>query len=154
MPCCRLANLKVSQFQGYGLSFTTFSYSGLHLSSSKADGAASGHNVTVTVQVANTGDRDGKEVVQVYSTPPSGAAFPAGAPKQNLVAFQVVAVPHGGSKTVRIDVDPAQWETAMADGTRAVVPGQYTVAVGGHQPKDSEGSAGTSGAVVTAQLHL
>ena len=118
------------------------------------DGAASGHNVTVTVQVQNTGDRDGKEVVQVYSTPPSGAAFPAGAPKQNLVAFQVVAVPHGGSKTVRIDVDPAQWETAMADGTRAVVPGQYTVAVGGHQPKDSEGSAGTSGAVVAAQLHL
>ena len=93
MPCCRLANLKVSQFQGYGLSFTAFSYSGLHLSSSNAGGAASGHNVTVTVQVQNTGDRDGKEVVQVYSTPPSGAAFPAGAPKQNLVAFLVVAVP-------------------------------------------------------------
>ena len=84
--------------------------------------------------------------MQVYSTPPSGAAFPTGAPKQNLVAFQVVAVPHGGTKTVSIDVDPAQWETAMADGTRTIVPGQYTVAVGGHQPKDSEGSAGTSGA--------
>ena len=126
----------------------------MHLSSSKADGAASGHNVTVTVQVENTGDRDGKEVVQVYSTPPSGAAFPAGAPKQNLVAFLVVAVPHGGSKTVTNDVDAAQWETAMADGTRTIVPGQYTVAVGGHQPKDSEGSAGTSGAAVTATLQM
>ena len=51
---------------GYGLSYTTFTYSKLRLS--KSSGLKASDTLKVTVNVANTGTREGKEVVQVYLT--------------------------------------------------------------------------------------
>ena len=89
---------------------------------------------------------------RVYASPPKSAKLPTGAPLQNLIGFTKVQIPKGESKTVDVDVDSAQLETAMPDGTRALVPGTYTLSVGGHQPNDVEGTAGSSGKVVGTSI--
>ena len=50
-------------------------------------------------------------------------------------------------------IDSEQLETAMADGTRTLVPGAYTLSVGNHQPHDAEGTA-AAGPTLTATLHV
>jgi beta-glucosidase len=60
-------NVPVSYEFGYGLSYTGFEYSNLRLSSSKFS-----KRITITVDVKNTGKTNGKEVVQLYITAPSG----------------------------------------------------------------------------------
>lgn len=82
---------------GYGLSYTTYAYSGM---SARTD--ASG-NVTVGVTVTNTGARAGAEVVQVY------AALPAslGEPPKRLVGWTKVALLPGESRAVSVAI-PAQ----------------------------------------------
>jgi hypothetical protein len=80
---------------GAGLSYTTYAYSGL-----KA--AASGHNVSVSVAVKNTGKRAGKEIVQVYATLPAST----GEPPKRLIGWEKVQLNPGESKTVNLTIDP------------------------------------------------
>ena len=81
---------------GYGLSYTTFAYSGLKTSAPTlaTDGA-----VAVSVDVKNTGQRAGEEVVQLYVKRPNA---PAGRPRQELRGFKRVALKPGESKTVEM----------------------------------------------------
>jgi beta-glucosidase len=58
-------NVPVSYEFGYGLSYTTFDYSNLKLSSTKF-----GSKITASVEVKNSGKIDGKEIVQLYLTAP------------------------------------------------------------------------------------
>jgi beta-glucosidase len=92
---------------GYGLSYTTFSYSGLAVQPSK-----------VTVQVENNGKRAGEEVVQLYLKTPGSAALHA------LAGFQRVSLRAGEKRTVTFTLAPKQ----------VAAPGAYTVWVGGGQP--------------------
>ncbi|MGB6193035.1 MAG: glycoside hydrolase family 3 C-terminal domain-containing protein [Terracidiphilus sp.] len=110
---------------GYGLSYTTFAYSGLKVKKS-GDG---GLDVKVTVK--NTGGVDSDEVPQVYlSAPaeiPSGVQFPVRA----LVAFDRVHVPAGASQAITLHVEPRQlqyWSTAQQKWIMAT--GKRTVSVG------------------------
>ena len=80
---------------GHGLSYTTYAYSGLKAT-------ASGHNVTVSVAVKNTGKRAGKEIVQVYATLPAGT----GEPPKRLIGWEKVQLAPGESKTVNLTIDP------------------------------------------------
>jgi beta-glucosidase len=80
---------------GAGLSYTTYAYSGL-----KA--IASGHNVSVSVAVKNTGKRAGKEIVQVYATLPAST----GEPPKRLIGWEKVQLNPGESKTVNLTIDP------------------------------------------------
>ena len=89
---------------------------------------------------------------RVYATPPKSAKLPSGGPLQNLIGFTKVEISKGDSKTVDVTVDSTQLETAMPDGTRALVAGKYVLSVGGHQPNDAEGTAGSSGKVVSATI--
>ena len=81
---------------GYGLSYTTFEYSGLKTSAPTlaTDGA-----VTVCVDVRNTGQRAGEEVVQLYVRRPGS---PADRPRQELRGFKRIALEPGESKTVKM----------------------------------------------------
>jgi beta-glucosidase len=81
---------------GYGLSYTTFEYSGLKTSAPTlaTDGA-----VTVSVDVKNTGQRTGEEVVQLYVRRPGAAAD---RPRQELRGFKRIALEPGQSKTVEM----------------------------------------------------
>jgi beta-glucosidase len=78
---------------GYGLSYTTFQHSDLHVS-------RTGSAIAVSVAVRNTGSRTGSDVVEVYVAEPEGAREP---PSQ-LKGFEKVFLEPGESKTVRMDI--------------------------------------------------
>jgi beta-glucosidase len=94
---------------GHGLSYTTFGLGNLATSRSAI---TLGGEVTVSLDVANTGPRDGDEVVQVY------ARFPASKverPRKKLVGFARVAVTAGETRRVEIPLrgkDLAYWDTS------------------------------------------
>ena len=81
---------------GHGLSFTTFSYSNVKLSSSTLKKDAT---LTVRVQVRNSGKRPGEEVVQLYAQFPKSAVE---RPLKELKGFQRISLKPGEAKTVQI----------------------------------------------------
>ena len=111
---------------GFGLSYTTFEYSGLRLSAEKIKDT---DTLTVSVTVKNTGSRAGKETVQLYvgdveSTPLR--------PVRELKGFAKVALEPGESKAVSFTLDKrsfAYWNQQIHDWH--VETGVFTVEVGG-----------------------
>lgn len=115
---------------GHGLSYTTFAYSGLGVStgSTNGKGTADGVGLTVRVTVTNTGGVAGREVVQCYVSLP-GSPVPR-APRA-LAAFAVVDLAPGESREVELTVardDLAYWDV-LADRW-CVEGGTYRVEVG------------------------
>ncbi len=105
---------------GYGLSYTTYDYSGL-----KVD---SGKTVHLSFELKNTGARAGAEIAEVYAALPASA----GEPPKRLVGWSKVKLDPGESKEVTIDVDP--WYLSVFNVDRdswQLVPGNYTFMVGG-----------------------
>ncbi len=90
---------------GYGLSYTTFALSDLKTT------VASDH-VTVTVQVTNTGDRDGDEVVQVYASYPESAVE---RPNKQLVGYARTTATAGATVPVTIDIPTREFATWNVD---------------------------------------
>ena len=115
---------------GFGLSYTTFSYSKLAVPES-ATGA--GTPVQVEATVTNTGQRAGDEVAQLY------LSFPQlpGAPLRALRAFRRVHLAPGASERVRFELDPRAMSMVTEAGEPIVAAGDYTVSVGGGQPNTS-----------------
>jgi beta-glucosidase len=110
---------------GYGLSYTSFKYSRLKLSK-KAVGNAD--QFAVSVDVMNTGDYDGDEVVQGYV---HAETAPVVMPTKQLWAFQRVSIPKG--KTVRVTLTMATKNFGYWDTDRhafRVDPGKYDIMVG------------------------
>jgi beta-glucosidase len=98
-------NKDVSYEFGFGLSYTTFEYSNFNISKSKI---SPNEKVTVSVDVKNTGDVDGDEVVQIYvKTPESAASMQR--PIKRLKGFKRVTIPAGQTKTVDIEVDCSEF---------------------------------------------
>jgi beta-glucosidase len=110
---------------GYGLSYTTFAYSGLKVEKSPGDGL----NVSVTIK--NTGAMSADEVPQVYlgapSEVPPGVQFPVRA----LAAFDRVHIAAGESKVVNLRVPLRQLQYWSSDKQGWVTPGgNRTLSVG------------------------
>ena len=106
---------------GFGLSFTTFEYG-------QATAAVSIDGIEIRVPVTNTGDRDGREVVQVYVSLPGSAVQ---RPPRELKAFANVPIAAGQTAEVVLSVDRsdlAYWETRL--GRWVVEGGEYHCAVG------------------------
>ncbi len=98
-------NKEVSYEFGYGLSYTSFEYSNFTISKGNL---TPNDQVTVTVDVKNTGSVDGDEVVQVYlKTPDSPASLER--PIKRLKGFKRVTIPAGQTKTVSIEMDCADF---------------------------------------------
>jgi beta-glucosidase len=110
---------------GHGLSYTSFRYGTPALS---AASVAAGSPVDVDVEVANTGKRDGDEVVQLYVAKPGDTANPT------LAGFRRVHLKAGERTRVRLALDARALSQVDAAGTRKVLPGAYTVYLGGGQP--------------------
>lgn len=111
---------------GYGLSYTRFAYSDLKLSQ-KSYGPED--TITVTVTVANVGDCDGDEVVQLYVAAPRSRAYPR--PNSMLKAFQRVALKKGESKPVSLSFpvqDLAFWRSE--ENRFAIAEGEYELRIG------------------------
>ncbi|WP_334148466.1 glycoside hydrolase family 3 C-terminal domain-containing protein [Microbacterium sp.] len=113
--------LEVTYPFGHGLSYTTFEY-GTATAAVRADG-----DIDVQVELTNTGDRDGREIVQVYVAPV--ASNVQRAPRE-LKAFSSVALAAGETRTVELVVrreDLAYWDVRV---DRWVVEGgEYTIDV-------------------------
>jgi beta-glucosidase len=110
---------------GYGLSYTSFAYSGLRVDKASDGGLA------VQVTVRNTGHADSDEVPQVYLGAPSDAPAGVQFPVRILAGFDRVFVPAGQSRTITLHVAPRQlqyWSTAEGKWVTAV--SRRTVSVG------------------------
>ena len=126
---------------GYGLSYTTFSFTNLQVGTLSAGGAAS-----VTATVTNTGTRAGADVAQLYVTDPAAS----GQPPRQLEGFQRVSLQPGASTTVRFQLTQQNlqyWNSA--DNNWATSSGSYGIDVG-----DSDANLPLVGtlAVTSAQL--
>jgi beta-glucosidase len=105
---------------GYGLSYTTYSYSNLKVTPGK--------NPRVTFTLKNTGNRAGAEVAEVYASLPAAAAEP---PKR-LVGWSKVKLNPGESKEVSVDVDPKFLSIFNVEQNGwQLLPGEYGFMVGG-----------------------
>jgi len=105
---------------GFGLSYTTYAYSGLTVKN--------GDGLTVSFTLKNTGKRAGTEIAQVYASLPDAA----GEPPKRLVGWARVDLAAGESKqvTVAIPQDRLTIYDESADGWK-LVPGSYSVLAGG-----------------------
>jgi len=112
---------------GYGLSYSKFEYSNLKLSSSELH---AGDSLEVSVDVKNTGSREGDEVAELYLTFPDTP----GAPLRALRGFKRVHLAAGETTHVEFTLDPRALSMVNEEGTREVAPGAYHVIVGGGQP--------------------
>ncbi len=107
---------------GHGLSYTTYEYSPLILSTS--DMKAS-DMLTATVTVRNTGDRDGSETVLWTLRDPEAAITQ---PKRKLIAFEKVDLASGESKEVTLSINPmTHLSYPDNDGKRILEPGQFVL---------------------------
>ncbi|XP_072741041.1 uncharacterized protein [Ciconia boyciana] len=111
---------------GYGLSYTTFQYRDLVLSPPALPACA---NLSVSVVLENTGQRDGEEVVQLYLRWEQ-SSVPV--PRWQLVAFRRVAVPAGRETKLSFQV-AAEQRAVWAQDWR-LEPGTFTLFAGGQQP--------------------
>ena len=126
---------------GHGLSYTTFSYTDLHVTPLTAGGTA-----TVSATVTNTGSRAGADVAQLYVTEPAAS----GEPSKELQGFARVDLQPGASRTVTFPL------TQRNLGYYNASSGSWTASTGDHtvQVGDSETALPLSGtlSVTAAQL--
>lgn len=109
---------------GHGLSYTTFEYSDLEVDNKEPKAA---YTVTVKVKVTNTGDREGKETVQLYVR---DVVSSVSTPVQQLKGFKKINLKPGESKVVEIALpmkELALWNARMEE---VVEPGEFEIQVG------------------------
>ncbi len=117
----------VSYEFGYGLSYTTFEYSDFTISKSSI---TPDDRITVSVNVKNTGDYDGDEVVQIYVTTPDSPAS-LQRPIKRLKGFKRVTIPRGQTRRVEIDIDCADlWFWDMDSERITYDSGKYVFEIG------------------------
>lgn len=110
---------------GYGLSYTKFTFKDAELSADTV--GAEGADVSVTVR--NDGSRFGIETAEVYVK-----AEAPGTPNAQLKALSKVALAGGEEKRVTLHLPREAFELCDEEGVPRVIPGAYTVWVGGSQP--------------------
>jgi beta-glucosidase len=113
---------------GYGLSYTTFAYSNPSISKQEV---SADESVEIKVDVENTGQRDGDEVVQLYVSNPDARIT---APIRSLQGFARVHLKAGEKKAVSFTLTPEQFAIVSEEGEFVVEPGRVEISVGGGQP--------------------
>jgi beta-glucosidase len=106
---------------GFGLSYTNFVYSNLKFS---AKSVQAGEPVQVTIDVANTGEREGEEVVQLYLT---DVAASAPVPIRTLVGFDRISLRPREKRSVTFTITPRQMSLIDDGGKRVIEPGEFVV---------------------------
>lgn len=110
---------------GHGLSYTSFAYKNLKLSQTKYK---KGENINITVEVTNTGNFDGKEVVQLYL---HDVAASIARPVKELKGFALVALQKGTTKTVNFVLTNKELGFFDNEGNFLVEAGNFKIMVGG-----------------------
>ncbi len=109
---------------GYGLSYTTFEWSDLAVSSEKIK---NGDVLTVTCQVKNTGNRKGDEVVQLYLTDETSSISRY---EKELCGFERITLEPGETKTVTFKVNDRAYGLYNAENKFVVEPGKFILWAG------------------------
>ena len=109
---------------GYGLSYTTFEYSNMQVDKEKI---GFGEPLTVTVNIKNTGDRKGEEVVQLYTRDMVGSVT---RPVKELKGFRKIALEPGQERRVQFNVSSDDLRFYTADMEYQAEPGKFKVFVG------------------------
>lgn len=109
---------------GYGLSYTTFSVSNLKLDQ---ESFSKGGKINATVEVVNTGNRDGELVVQMYIRDVAGSVT---RPVKELKGFEKVALKAGEKKQVSFTIDESLLAFYGIDMKKKAEPGDFIVWVG------------------------
>ncbi|MEL7222340.1 MAG: glycoside hydrolase family 3 C-terminal domain-containing protein, partial [Bacteroidota bacterium] len=123
---------------GFGLSYSSFSYSDLKLS--KADMTAD-ESVTVRVSVQNDGKYAAEEVVQLYVQDMEASVS---VPLQSLRSFQRVVLPAGESTTVSFTIQTADLALIDLEGNAQLEAGDFLISVGGSSPGERSLELGAS----------
>ena len=110
---------------GYGLSYTTFAYSDLKLNGNTF---SLEDDVKVSVNVTNTGEIDGKEVVQLYIRDLVGSVT---RPDKELKGFELIELKAGETKAINFILNKETLGFYDNDGNYIVEPGDFKVFVGG-----------------------
>ncbi|SMO53029.1 beta-glucosidase BglX [Gracilimonas mengyeensis] len=111
---------------GHGLSYTTFEYDNLKLSK---DSMKMGEAATVSVEVTNTGDRAGEEVVQLYIQDVAASTI---RPVRELKGFEKLMFEAGETKTITFELNEEVLGFYGADETFKAEPGEFKIMVGGN----------------------
>jgi len=109
---------------GFGLSYTTFGYNNLQIS---PDSIGKAGNVSVSVEVSNTGSREGSEVVQLYINDVISSIV---TPVRELKGFKKISLNQGEMKTVSFTLSPEDLSFIGGDMKPVVEPGRFDVMVG------------------------
>ena len=109
---------------GYGLSYTTFSYSGVNLNKTNLKG---NETLTATVTVSNTGKYAGEEVVQLYISDPVASISRS---VKELKNFQKIMLQPGESKDVSFNVTTADLKFYNNQLVYDWEPGEFIVQIG------------------------
>lgn len=112
---------------GHGLSYTNFTYENLEIPHQ----INLNEDIPITVEVRNSGDMDGEEVVQVYL---SHTNQNPNKPKHSLVGFERIRLSKGETKKIRFIITPKQYASISSDGKSVIQKGNITVYIGGKQP--------------------
>lgn len=131
--CLDVSNGPLYPF-GYGLSYTTFNYSNFKLSADKAsianmeaDAWNGNGNITATVTIKNTGNRDADEVVQLYIR---DLVASVARPVKELKSFQRIHLAAGESKEVTFQITPEMLKFYNAELKHVIEPGDFQIMVG------------------------
>jgi len=119
---------------GYGLSYSTFSYSNLTLPAAPLN---AGDSLNASVTVTNTGKVAGDEVVQLYLKVPDVT----GAPRRALRGLQRIHLEPAANQKVEFQLKSRDLSMVTADGDIIVTKGEYTLSIGGGQPGTDAPSA-------------
>ncbi|WP_373059584.1 beta-glucosidase BglX [Zunongwangia sp. H14] len=111
---------------GYGLSYTTFEYGDLKLSSEEMN---ENGEITASISVTNSGDVEGKEVVQLYL---QDLVASKARPVKELKGFKMIELAPGESKTVEFSIDEKMLEFYTANQKWEAEAGDFNVFIGGN----------------------
>jgi beta-glucosidase len=111
---------------GYGLSYTSFSYGEIRLST---NAFKQGQVLTASVTLTNTGTRDGKETVQLYLRQLTGSVV---RPVKELKGFQQIVLKQGESKKISFDITADMLKFYNDQLRYGAEPGDFTLYIGGN----------------------
>ncbi|WP_348797236.1 beta-glucosidase BglX [Flavobacterium adhaerens] len=117
---------------GYGISYTSFEYSNPKISSDKM---TSNEKLKVSIEVANTGNYDGKEVVQLYIRDVVGSVT---RPVRELKGFQKIMLQKGEKQTVTFEISVEDLKFYNSDLQFVAEPGEFEIFIGGNSNADKK----------------
>ncbi|MBN2214352.1 MAG: glycoside hydrolase family 3 C-terminal domain-containing protein [Bacteroidales bacterium] len=123
---------------GYGLSYTTYEYSNIRLSSDRIESSSS---IEVMADIKNTGKTAGEEVVQLYITDMEASEI---TPLHALKGFQRLKLNPGETKTAIFTILPDMLELVTENGEIISEPGEFMIHVCGASPSPRSLALGSS----------